>query len=136
MNYTQTSFQRTMGPSGGISTAGSGAQILGKGGGGGDSAAFRSALEKREERERETGLRREAYARLPDEVKQMRKLEEERQRSFFTGSGAQMAAAGGGRRTMRDYEDMFIRDQAPGKDLNKMRPEERNMWLEKAGRFR
>ncbi len=34
MNYTQTSFQRTMGPSGGISSSGGGTKILGISGGG------------------------------------------------------------------------------------------------------
>lgn len=140
MDYTQTSFKRIMGPTGGASTSTSegGMKILEYGGGGGSNPYGQLALKRRQEREDKIEALREMEARIPDEVKKMAAYEKERQRAFFTGPQAQMAASQGRLLTREDYENRRVYDAglSPGKSLSEMRPEERNMWLEKAGRFK
>jgi hypothetical protein len=96
MEYTQTSFNRLMGPTAQISAGGGGAKILGSSGGGGGGrnvSLRRKALEERRIAEsldpmlREERISREGVAGV---IRGMRESRAQQRESFFRTPSAQM----------------------------------------------
>ncbi len=95
----------------------------GKFGGGGYTKSGRSFREMEEEEKNKRrleermnplmGVQRRSLEKNIQEAEQRTKLEEARQREFFTSPSAQMSAATGRPLTKRDYEDMQLRKMGP-----------------------